>query len=119
MLVQTLWSSAIGRSRPDLVHPFVDVVVNHVTRQEHEAGARTAHGDDVTELLPSVETETLIIHREESIAPSALGRRLAAGLSNARLLAIDGDSIVPFIGNGDLVLETIREKGHSRIPVYD
>jgi class 3 adenylate cyclase len=108
-LSEALWGPAFGRSQRDLFHRFVDVVVSHVTRKEHESGSRISYADDVTGLLPSVETETLVIHREESLVPSAFGRPVAATLPNARLLAIDGDSVIPFLGNGDLVLGTIRD----------
>ena len=108
-LMHVILSQGVGQSHPDFLRRMVEVTVSHVTQQEHATGSRIAYDDDVTELLPSVETETLLIHREESIAPSALGRKLAAGLPNARLLAIDGDSIMPFLGNGDLVLKTIRD----------
>ncbi len=107
-LVTALWSQGVGWSHPDFLHRLVDVHVSSLSQQEHVSGSRISYEDDVTELLPSVETETLLIHREESMAPSALGRKLAAGLPNARLLAIDGDAILPFLGNSDLVLDTIR-----------
>jgi class 3 adenylate cyclase len=108
-LVQALWRAAWGRSRSDLLDQYVDVAVNQVTRHQHETGSRFVLGDDVVDLLPTVETKTLVVHREESIVPSALGRPLAAGLPNARLLAMEGDSLLPFVGNGDLVLETLRD----------
>jgi class 3 adenylate cyclase len=116
-LAQTLWRAAWGRSRPELVDQFSDVLVSQVTRHQHETGSRILRGDDVTGLLPHVETETLIIHREDSIVPSTLGRTLAAGLPNARLLVIEGDSIVPFVGNADLVFDTIREFIGTSAPI--
>ncbi len=108
-LMHAIWTQGVGWAHPDFLRRIVEVTVSHVTQQEHESGSRISHGDDVTELLPSVETETLVIHREESVAPSALGRKLATRLPNARLLAIEGESLLPVLGNGDLVLETIRD----------
>jgi class 3 adenylate cyclase len=108
-LLQTLWTQGVGWSHPDFTHRWIELLVSHLTQREFESGNRIQLGDDVTELLPSVETETLVIHREESVAPSTLGHKLAASLPNARLLAMDGDSLMPFLGNGDLVLDTIRD----------
>ena len=115
-LTEALWLATLGPSRPNLLNRFVDAVVSHLTRQEHESGSRIAYGDDVTLLLPSVETDTLVIHREECVVPSALGRTLATGLSNARLQVIEGDSVIPFVGNGDLVLETICDFLGAAVP---
>lgn len=46
---------------------------------------------DITELLPSVTAPTLVLHRRRSRAvPFDCGRRLAAAIPHARLVALDG-----------------------------
>lgn len=58
--------------------------------------------------LPRVETETLVIHRRRDRAiPLEAGERLAAALPRARLVTLDGDVHLPWIG-GDEIAETVR-----------
>jgi class 3 adenylate cyclase len=52
---------------------------------------------DVRQVLSSVQTPTLIIHRKGfRVIPVEQARYLADGLPDARLLLIDGDSVMPF-----------------------
>ena len=51
-----------------------------------------AFGDiDVTDLLPQVTTPTLVLHcRDDSVAAFESGREIAAGIPNAKFVALDG-----------------------------
>ena len=46
---------------------------------------------EVTDLLPQVTTPTLVLHcRDESVVPFESGREIAAGILNAKFVALDG-----------------------------
>jgi pimeloyl-ACP methyl ester carboxylesterase len=57
---------------------------------ENAARFMVAVGDiDVTDLLPKVTVPTLVIHaRDEARVPFDAGRRMAAGISGARLVSL-------------------------------
>jgi len=50
----------------------------------------------VTELLPKVTVPTLVMHkREDQVQPFDAGRELAAGIPNARFVALQGQNHIP------------------------
>ena len=57
---------------------------------------------DVRHLLPRIAAPTLVLHRRNDRAmPFALGRELAALIPGARLVALEGDIHLPWLGDGD------------------
>ena len=60
---------------------------------------------DVRALLPAVAAPALVLHRREDRAmPFSGARALAAGLPDARLVALDGDVHPPWLGDPEPVL---------------
>jgi pimeloyl-ACP methyl ester carboxylesterase/DNA-binding CsgD family transcriptional regulator len=60
---------------------------------------------DMRDVLPRVSVPALVVHRREDRAmPFEQGRELAALLPEARLVALDGDRHLPWLGDGDAVL---------------
>ncbi len=65
---------------------------------------------DVGDLLPLVKAPTLVVHRRnDALIPFALGRKLAAGIPNARFAPLEGTMHVPFLGDTEAVIEAIDE----------
>lgn len=65
---------------------------------------------DVSALLPEVRVPTLITHRRRDHAiPLRAGRELAAGIPGARLVTLDGDIHMPWLGDGTPILRAIEE----------
>jgi pimeloyl-ACP methyl ester carboxylesterase/DNA-binding winged helix-turn-helix (wHTH) protein len=64
------------------------------TTPENAARIRIALDDiDVTRLLPSVRAPTLVLHcRNDAVQPFEEGRRMAAGISGSRFVALDGSN---------------------------
>jgi class 3 adenylate cyclase/pimeloyl-ACP methyl ester carboxylesterase len=55
---------------------------------------------DVTPLLEQVRCPTLVVHRRQAAFPSvATARSLAAGIPNAHLMLLDGEGVLPFVGD--------------------
>jgi DNA-binding CsgD family transcriptional regulator len=64
---------------------------------------------DVTESLARVHTPTLIVHREhDRAAPVEQSRLIAATIDGAQLIVLPGRSHLPYIGDVDTLLMTIR-----------
>ena len=60
---------------------------------------------DMRDVLPRVSVPALVVHRREDRAmPFEQGRELAALLPQARLVALDGDRHLPWLGDSDAVL---------------
>ena len=95
------------------------------TLQRAAADAETAavmleaiYATDVRGLLGDVRTPTLVIHRRGDRAiPFELGRDLAARIPGARLVALEGDIHLPWLGDRDSVLRALGT-GHAA-PVDD
>ena len=77
-------------------------------------GARAIHGAleefDLTAVLSHVRSPTLIIHRREvAIVGVEVVRGLASGIPNARLVFLEGDSILPWMGDMEAVLMAMAD----------
>jgi class 3 adenylate cyclase/pimeloyl-ACP methyl ester carboxylesterase len=65
---------------------------------------------DVRGLLPGIGMPTLVLHRREALAPSVEhGRYIADHISEARLVTLPGDDVVPFVGDLDGLVDEIQE----------
>ncbi len=63
-----------------------------------------------TDLLPGVAQPTLVLHRRGARIPSPeAARGLAAAIPNARLALLEGDAILPFVGDMEAVARAIDE----------
>ncbi len=75
----------------DQLSAFSDLQ-RRATPPENAAGIQLAiDGIDITDELPNVQAETLVFHvREDARAPFEEGRRMAAGIPNARFIPLEG-----------------------------
>jgi len=65
---------------------------------------------EVADLLPRLRVPTLVIHRQRDRAmPFQLGRELAALIPNARLVPLEGNIHLPWLGHADSVLRATEE----------
>jgi class 3 adenylate cyclase len=65
---------------------------------------------DVTDVLPAVRTPTLVVHRTgDRVVPFAAAEYVAGQLSDARLVALDGDDHFPNCGDTQRVIDTVRD----------
>jgi class 3 adenylate cyclase len=70
---------------------------------------RNSSDTDIREILPIVQTPTLVLHRvADQIEPIEAGRYVAAKMPRARLVELPGDDGIPWIGDTDAVLREIR-----------
>src|SRR5262245_57514838 len=65
---------------------------------------------DVTPLLRSVRTPTLVLHRASDRAiPERAGRELAVGIPGARFVVLEGSIHLPWLGDSDALLHAITD----------
>ena len=63
---------------------------------------------DIRDELAGVRAPTVVVHRRDDRAiPFALGRDLAARIPGARLVALDGEIHLPWLGDADAVLAAL------------
>ena len=72
------------------------------------ASLEALYAVDLGPLLGSVAVPVLVSHRRhDRAAPFAAARELAAGISGARLVPLDGDVHPPWLGDADAVLRAL------------
>jgi DNA-binding CsgD family transcriptional regulator len=64
---------------------------------------------DVTSKLGELTMPVLVLHRREAFVPSIdLIRALVASIPKARLMILEGSSLMPFLGDSDEVLRAVE-----------
>jgi pimeloyl-ACP methyl ester carboxylesterase/DNA-binding CsgD family transcriptional regulator len=77
-------------------------------------GAALAHFDfnlsnDVRALLPSISAPTLVLHRrDDRFVPLCNGEHLASAIPDARLVIVDGEDHVPWVGDAARILDEVQ-----------
>ena len=64
---------------------------------------------DVEDIYDSVRVPTLVLHRKHDAIPVELGRALAARISGARLVELDGVDHIPWVGDYKSVTGEVEE----------
>jgi pimeloyl-ACP methyl ester carboxylesterase/DNA-binding winged helix-turn-helix (wHTH) protein len=66
---------------------------------------------DITDILPSIKSPTLVIHRSEDVLIDVdAGRMLGERIPNARYIELDGNDHLPWVGaNSATVIEEIKD----------
>jgi pimeloyl-ACP methyl ester carboxylesterase/DNA-binding CsgD family transcriptional regulator len=102
-----------------------DIFLGEVSSREQEsfarfqrlaAGADTAarlleqvYRNDVREHLALVKAPTMVVHRRDDRAiPYRLGRMVAAGITGATLVPLEGRAHFPWVGDADTVVRALR-----------
>ena len=112
-------------------HQFIEMGLplwwgTHVSPEDHvrfvalaeasfNRGRWTAYGVaarrllDATEELASIQCPTLVVHRRGfRLFGDRLAREMAVGISGSQLVALDGDSLYPFIGDREEALSRVQ-----------
>ena len=97
------WSVGEAASR------FAALIREAVTPEAQAALMDTRREVDVTDLLSEIYVPTLILHRETAWTRLADSQRLASAIPNSTLVILAGDSLAPYLGNTDEVLDAISE----------
>jgi len=64
---------------------------------------------DVTDVLPSIRVQTLLVHRRDDVLPIKWSREIASRIPGARLVEQPGSDHMPWVGDADAVLDEIED----------
>jgi class 3 adenylate cyclase len=100
----------LGWSEGERAHEFATVVRKSITKDRLRILMRATLEGDVTPFLGRIQAPTLVLHRRGVPMPDeAVARKLTAGIPNARLILMDGTSVVPWLGDTGAVVRAIDE----------
>ncbi|MGZ5393203.1 MAG: helix-turn-helix transcriptional regulator, partial [Mycobacterium sp.] len=67
-------------------------------------------GNDARSFMPLVKAQTLVLHRAgDRFVPLCNGEHLAAAIPNARLVVIEGDDHLPYVGDAATVIRQVEQ----------
>ena len=103
------WMGPGMLEKPDELERWISYTRVAASPTSAEAVMRNSSNTDIREILPIVQTPTLILHRTgDQIEPIEAGRYVAEKMPNARLVELPGDDGIPWIGDADAILREIR-----------
>ena len=88
----------------------------------YEELARIFTDVDVRRVLPAIHVPTLVLHRRgDRIVSEGQVAYVAEQIEDARLVEFDGDDHLPFVGNGDAIVDEVEEfvTGNRPVPEID
>jgi class 3 adenylate cyclase len=107
---ETIANIAFGWSAGEDSRRFAEYLRQCTTQQTFGASLAATNASDVTELLPRLSMPVLVLHRRQLAYPHVdMAKRLASQIPNARLVLQEGNSIAPYLGETDAVVEAIEE----------
>jgi class 3 adenylate cyclase/pimeloyl-ACP methyl ester carboxylesterase len=103
------WMGPGMLDNPDELERWISYTRVAASPSSAEAVMRNSSDTDIREILPIVQTPTLVLHRTgDQIEPIEAGRYVAAKMPHARLVELPGDDGIPWIGDTDALLREIR-----------
>jgi class 3 adenylate cyclase len=107
MFTETAAHSRFGWSEGEPARRFAELIRAAVTPDMQARIMDTLREVDVTDCLPNVKAETLVLQREDR-GPE-VARRIAARIPNARLALFKGGSAAPYLGDANEVWNVIAD----------
>jgi DNA-binding CsgD family transcriptional regulator len=109
LFTETVAHAQLGWSEGESASRLAALLREHLTPAMIAAADAEARASDVTSLMPLVRAPALVLHRRQLRHPDLpISRRLAAGLPNASLVILEGNSVAPFSGDVDAALAAIE-----------
>ncbi len=106
---ETAAHSFVGWSAGEPASRFAAMIRESATPAALEMAIRALNQVDVKASLPQVRAPTLVLHRRQIGTAVDVARGLASGISDARLALLEGESLVPYLGDMEAVLAAIDE----------
>lgn len=109
LFIRTYLHRAVGWTEGELANQFVDVANKSIDPDSFFENLAGHAAFDAREDLPNVHVPTLILHRPAFVGSHLeVAKGLASRMPDARLVVVEGESVVPFIGNTARVLGAIE-----------
>ncbi len=110
MATETMARGLLGWSAEDLARRTAAFIRQSITPEAMAASSSAADEFDVTDLLAEVRSPTLVLHRAQlRFTDLGSARVLAAGIPDARLLVLEGETPMPWLGDSEAVVAAIDE----------
>jgi class 3 adenylate cyclase len=94
---------------PDELEQWISYTRLSASPSAAEAVMRIDKETDIRQVLPTVQSPTLVLHRTgDQIEPIEAGRYVASKIPNARFVELPGDDGIPWLGNAASVLAEIE-----------
>ena len=110
MTTEMVAHGVLGWAEKEEARRLAAFIRESVTPEAFVAGSRAADEFDVTDLLGSVRSPALVMHRRQlRLTEISSATDLASGIPDARLVILEGETPMPFMEDTDAVLQTIDE----------
>ena len=98
----------LGWLSSEEAHSRAELIGENWTEDDASTFHASVHDVDVTPLLPQISSPTLVLHRRGLTYPVVdVARNLASAIPNARLVLMEGNSVLPFLGDAAAVMTTV------------
>ena len=110
LFIQTSAHAVIGWDQGGLAREYAEVFHAAVDQQALLGNLTLFSSQDVTRHLARIQAPTLVLARRGvPVLGADVARSLASRIPTARLSILEGESPVPYLGDGETVLKTTRE----------
>jgi class 3 adenylate cyclase/pimeloyl-ACP methyl ester carboxylesterase len=110
LFTETMAHAMVGWSESEAASRVASLVREQTTPEVYRAAAEATSEFDVTALLPRVRSPTLVFHRRQfPLAGVGVASGLASRIPDARLVVLEGASIMPFMGDMEAVFRAADE----------
>ncbi len=108
LFIRTYFHRAVGWSAGAVANQFTMLARNSIEPELFFPALGRYSLFDARPEIPKVRVPTLVLHRQKFQGSSVeVAKGLAARIPDARLVLLDGDSIAPFVGDSEGVLQII------------
>lgn len=108
LFIRTYFHRAVGWNAGAVANQFTMLARNSIEPELFFAALARYSLFDARAELPKIRVPTLVLHRQKFQGSSVeVAKGLAARIPDARLVLLEGDSIAPFVGDSEGVLQTI------------
>ncbi|MGE3076745.1 MAG: adenylate/guanylate cyclase domain-containing protein [Dehalococcoidia bacterium] len=106
LYIRTYLHRAVGWTESDTANRFVEVAKKSIDLERFFENLANHAAFNATEDLPKVACPTLVFHRPAFVGSSVdVAKNLAGTIPHARLMLMEGDSVAPFVGDAQAVLD--------------
>jgi class 3 adenylate cyclase/pimeloyl-ACP methyl ester carboxylesterase len=106
LYIRTYLHRAVGWTEGDIANRFVEVAKQSIDPDHFFENLANHVAFDAREDLAGVRCPALVMHRPAFVGSHVdVAKGLAARIPTARLLLLEGDSVVPFIGDTEAIIE--------------
>ena len=105
LFIRTYLHRAVGWTQGDTANQFVEIARQSIDPEGFFENLANHAAFDAREDLANVTCPALVMHRPAFIGSHVdVAKGLTARLPNARMLLLEGDSVVPFIGDSEQII---------------